>query len=144
MNAQPINDREQAQTNQDRPHNEHVSTRKQTRHALWLLVLGGILEIWTVLDWPTNKEALASRSYPNKIATIAALWIWLAGMFKLWAGGDRNLVASTCACSTVVSYACLLFEVGKREALVVITVAQLGATSLYFLWTPDSRGFWGA
>lgn len=133
MDPQPESDRRQSHDYQGRPENEKVSTRRETRHGLWLILFSSILRIWTLLDWPTNTDALASRSYPNKIATLAALGFWLAGMFKLWAGGDRALMASTCACSTVVSHACRLFEVGKREALVVITVSQLGAAALYLL-----------
>lgn len=133
MDAQSDTDHQQAYDYQDRPKPERASIRHKTRHGLWLIVLSTILEIWTILDWPTNIEALGSRSYTNKIATLAALGFWLAGMFKLWAGGDRSLVASTCACSTVVGYACLLFEVGKREALVVITVSQVGAAAFHLL-----------
>lgn len=131
MDAQSDTDHQQAYDYQDRPRNEGASTRHKTRHGLWLIVLSTILEIWTILDWPTNIEALGSRSYTNKTATLAALGFWLVGMFKLWSGGDRSLVASTCACSTVVSYACLLHEVGKRESLVVITVSQLAAAIVY-------------
>lgn len=133
MDSQPRNDRRQSHDYQGRPENERASTRRETRHGLWLILFSSILEIWTLLDWPTNVDDLPSRSYPNKIATLAAFGIWLAGLYKLWAGGDRALVASTCACSTVVSYACLLHEVGKREALVVITASQLGAAALYLL-----------
>lgn len=134
MDSQPPdNDRQQAHDCQHCRKDENAPTRDRTRRALWFVLMSSILEIWTVLDWPTSVGDLPSRSATNKLVTLAALGIWLAGMFKLWSGGDRSLVASSCACSTVVSYACLLFEVGKRESLVVITVSQLAAATMHLL-----------
>lgn len=104
---------------------------RDTQCGFRLISIGLLLEIWTLLDWPTNAERICDRSCANKIGTIAALSLWCIGMAALWRSSDSDLVSPVYVCSTLASYMCHLFEIGKRETLALIMTVQLTVAILH-------------